>query len=247
MKTIDFSYFIERFIAGDMDETEKKWFLKEMEGNLGLRHEVDLRMKTDKVLEKQDVLDLRRKLARIESERAGVAPAIKPRKIRYAAVIVLLLIVSGGTYYMTSRTTLTGDQIIERYYNRYEAAATTRSGMESSNTEFNLALDYYKIHDYKNAAILFSKVINNEPGDMHSTFLNGVSNFEISNYPEAKNSFSRVITDDDNLFIDHAEWYLALCYIRTGETEKAKDQLKKIIGTESIYRKEAKQVLRRLK
>ncbi len=246
MKTIDFSYFIERFIAGDMDETEKKWFLKEMEGNQGLRHEVDIRMKTDKILEKQDILNLRRKLARIESERAGVTPAIKRGRIKYAAAIALLIIVSGGAILLTSRTTLTGDQIIERYYNRYEAAASTRSGMESNNPEFNLALDYYKIHDYKNAAILFSKVINNEPGDMHSTFLNGVSNFEISNYPEAKSSFSRVIANDDNLFIDHAEWYLALCYIRTGEMEKAKDQLRKIIGTESIYRKEARQVLRRL-
>ena len=38
MKTIDFSYFIERYNAGEMSESEKQWFLKELEGNEKLRN-----------------------------------------------------------------------------------------------------------------------------------------------------------------------------------------------------------------
>ena len=30
MKTIDFSYFIERYNAGEMDDAEKEWFRNEL-------------------------------------------------------------------------------------------------------------------------------------------------------------------------------------------------------------------------
>ena len=32
MKTIDFSYFIERYNAGEMSDAEKEWFQKELKG-----------------------------------------------------------------------------------------------------------------------------------------------------------------------------------------------------------------------
>ena len=54
MKTIDFSYFIERYNAGEMSEAEKQWFQKELEGNENLRKEVYLRKNTDKVLKNQE-------------------------------------------------------------------------------------------------------------------------------------------------------------------------------------------------
>jgi tetratricopeptide (TPR) repeat protein len=246
MKTIDFSYFIERYIAGEMDEAEKQWFLKELDGNPDLRREVDLRRKTDKVLTNQDIMNLRRKLNEIETKRTATIKVADSGRVKYAAAIAIFVI-AGGFALFSTHTKLSNDQIMDRYYKSYEATATTRSDIKSSNSDFNLALEYYNIHDYRNAAILFSKVIDNEPSDMHSTLLNGISNFEISNYPEAKSSFSRVINDDNNLFIDHAQWYLSLCYIKTDEPVKAREQLEKIEKSGSIYSKEAKQILRRLK
>ena len=58
MKTIDFSYFIERFNAGEMSEAEKQWFQKELEGNEKLRNEVSLRKRTDEILKNQNVISL---------------------------------------------------------------------------------------------------------------------------------------------------------------------------------------------
>ncbi|NMC37017.1 MAG: hypothetical protein GYA41_01695 [Bacteroidales bacterium] len=244
MKTIDFSYFIERFIAGEMDEKEKQWFLKEMEGNHELRREVDLRRKTDKLVGRQDIVDLRKKLAAIEQKRAALSESHKSGRIKYAAVIAAFVIIGGAI--LLSRGRPGPDELFDRYYKPYEPTLSVRSGLKSGNQDFNLALEYYKVHDYRNAAVYFSKVVQKEPEDMHSTLLNGISNFEISNYPEAENSFVRVIDDDDNLFIDHAQWYLSMCYIKTDEMTKAKDQLALIAASESMYRKNAKQILKRL-
>ena len=66
MKTIDFSYFIERYNANEMSDTEKQWFLRELEGNEKLRNEVNLRKRTDEILSNQNVMSLRSKLSEIE-------------------------------------------------------------------------------------------------------------------------------------------------------------------------------------
>jgi hypothetical protein len=75
MKTIDFSYFIERYNAGEMDEAEKQWFRKELMDNERLRKEVELRNRTDTVLKNQDLINLRNKLNTIEKQREQPIPA----------------------------------------------------------------------------------------------------------------------------------------------------------------------------
>ncbi len=64
------------------------------------------------------------------------------------------------------------------------------------------------------------------------------------NYPEAEGSFSKVIADNNNYYIDHAQWYLALCYIKTDEKLKAIEQLAIIEKSKTIYRKDARKILK---
>jgi len=74
-----------------------------------------------------------------------------------------------------------------------------------------------------------------------------VSNFEQLNYPVAEESFNDVIRDNNNYFIEDAQWYLAWCYIKTDEKAKAIDQLTLIGNSSSLYRDKARKVLRKMK
>lgn len=247
MKTIDFSYFIERYNAGEMDDAEKQWFIKELKDNDRLRKEVELRRKTEDILRSQDLLNLRNKLTAIEKRREEDKSERKPQRavnIKYAAVIAGFIIL--GSIALLSHRKMTSDEILDRYYKPYETAISSRSAEAITNSDYNLAIEYYNIHDYRNAAIYFDKVIKSRPGDMHSTLLSGISNFETKNYPEAKRSFSQVIDDNNNYYIDHAQWYLALCYICTDEMEKAVEQLGIIEKSATIYRKDARKILKSL-
>lgn len=247
MKTIDFSYFIERYNAGEMDEAEKEWFLKELEGNEELRKETELRKKTDLILKNQDLINLRNKLNVIEKKRkANTGTKKHATRINIKYIVAGSLILIATSLALLTERKLNNEEIINRFYKVYETPSTLRSDMDISNPDYELALEYYKVHDYRNAAIYFSKVIENEPGNMQSMLLNGVTNFEIQNYPEAKRSFGNVINDNNNLYIDHAQWYLALCYIKTGETTKAKDLFSIIKKSNSIYKKDAGKILRNL-
>jgi hypothetical protein len=81
---------------------------------------------------------------------------------------------------------------------------------------------------------------------MHTILLNGISNFEIENYPEAEGSFKTVIDDHSNYYIDHAQWYLALCYLLTNEATKATEQFSEIEKSNTIYSKKARKILKSL-
>jgi tetratricopeptide (TPR) repeat protein len=248
MKTIDFSYFIERYNAGEMNEAEKTWFHRELDGNAKLREEVTLRKKTDLALKSYEAILLRNKLTEIEKRRAEKIPVKSQRKhitLRYAALVAGLIILSSILFF-NSRN-LSKDEIISRYYKPYEGISTSRSQQYVSNTDYTIALEYYNVHDYRNAALYFSKVLSSDPKYMESIMHYGLSNLEVKNYPEAKKSFIKVIDNNNNLFIEDAQWYLALCYIQTDELKKAADQLTLIKKSESIYRKDAGKILRTMK
>jgi TolA-binding protein len=140
---------------------------------------------------------------------------------------------------------LTNDQIIDRYYKAYEFPTTQRSGQTATNNNFSQALEFYNSQEYGKAAILFNKILENNPKDMQSVFLGGVSNFGERKYPEAKKSFVRVIDDNSSYFVDAAKWYLALCYLKTDEKEKAIKQFEIVRKDGGIYSKDAKKIIRR--
>jgi TolA-binding protein len=248
METIDFSFFIERYNSGEMSGEELQWFRKELEGNEKLRAEVNLRKHTDNVLKNQNIISLRDKLAAIEKKREVIIPARhakKPHYMLYAAAIASLIMI--GSISLFSGKKLSSDEIMNRYYKTYEPTSGQRSGLTETNADFTLALEFYNTHDYAKAAILFNKVVEGNPKDMQSTLLNGISNFENSKYPEAKKSFGNVISNNDNLYIDQAEWYLALCYVKTDERDKAIQQLEMIKKEGGFYRNDAKRILKNLK
>jgi tetratricopeptide (TPR) repeat protein len=248
MKTIDFSFFIERYIAGEMNEAEQDWFLKELNGNSGLREEVALRKKTEMVLKNRDIIQLRNKLSDIEKNRKTLILSKTTRKrvpISIAAAVAGLIIIGSIAFWGGKH--LTNDEIINQYYRSYEGGSVSRSSQSDADNDYSTGMEYYNIHDYKNAAIYFSKVLNNDPENMESTMFYGTSSFEVKNYPEAKRSFSKVIDNNNNLFIEDAKWYLALCYLKTNDMTKASNELAAINNSKSIYSKDAGIILRRIK
>jgi TolA-binding protein len=188
MKTIDFSYFIERFNAGEMSDTEKQWFLKELEGNEKLRHEVSLRKHTDEILKKKDVMSLRNKLSEIEKQRAEPkTPAITSGKhvyIKYAAIMAGLVII--GSLMIFRGKNLSSEDVLKQYYKAYEPPTSQRSAKAGTDADFTLALEFYNAHDYDKAAALFNKVLGSKPNDMQTVLLIVVNIFEEKKYPEAK-------------------------------------------------------------
>jgi len=248
MKTIDLSYFIERYNAGEMNETEKAWFRKELNENKPLRDEVALRQKADMVLKNHDIIQLRNTLYALEKKRAAAIPGKNNRKhlpLTRAAVIAGIIL-AGSLAFLSTRN-LDTEEIFDRFYKSYDVMANLRSAEAVEKNNYTIALEYYSTRDFHNAAIYLSKVSPNDVKYMESIMLFGVSRFEEENYREAEQSFTKVIDNNNNYFLEDAQYYLALCYLKTGEIKKAKDQLTIVKRSGSVYSKDAGKILRRLK
>jgi TolA-binding protein len=248
MKTIDFSYFIERYNAGEMSDAEKLWFNKELEGNENLRKEVYIRNKTDEILSNKNIITLRNKMADIEKMRTARVPVKRSKKSVYlkSAFLIVLMVLTASLAIFPGRN-LKNNEILSRYYKEYEPTSRQRSLETKVNDNFTQALEYYESHDYKNAALYFNIVVASNPKDMSATLLNGISNYEDKKYREAKQSFGKVIDDNRNLYVDQAQWYLALCYLQTDENDKALKLFEIIRNEGGFYSKEAKKYIRKMK
>jgi TolA-binding protein len=248
MKTIDFSYFIERYNAGEMSDAEKLWFGKELEGNENLRREVHMRKQTDEVLNNKNIISLRNKLSDIEKMRTARISVKNTKKPVYlkSAIIIALLVIAGSLTIFPGKN-MTKDEILSRYSKEYQPPSKSRSLTAKTDDNFTQAKEYFESHDYKNAALFFSKVVESNPKDMSATLLNGISNYEDRKYPEAKQSFGKVIDDKVSLFVDQAQWYLALCYLQTNENDKAFKLLEIIRNEGGFYSRDAKKIIRNMK
>ena len=69
----------------------------------------------------------------------------------------------------------------------------------------------------------------------------------LERFSEAISEYSKVIAHGDNMYIEEAEWYRSLCYMKSGKKDLAKTELLAIVNRNGFYKNDAKAVLRRLK
>jgi tetratricopeptide (TPR) repeat protein len=101
--------------------------------------------------------------------------------------------------------------------------------------------------DYATASDLFKKILNKDDSNIAVWFYYGIANIETQNYDNSINAFTTIIKQNDNLYIEHAEWYLGLCYLKNNQKDKALDQFVAIASNpENFHHQEAKNILEKL-
>ena len=275
MKTIDFSYFIERYNAGEMDQTEKTWFEKELEGNESLQKEVLLRKKSDLILERNDIISLRNKLNLIEKSRKDemVKPEIlktprfrhnemakpeilKTPRFRYNEMAKSVILKTPRFRYAAIFAGLImfgsllffsfKNQSPDTIYKRYYQVYENPGTSRSGEASYAEAINYFNKREFGKALEGFKVYLKNNPGSAQYEFLSGVSNMEIRNFTDAELSFNKVINREVNFYKEDANWYLAMCYLATSDKVMARNQFRNIAESESIYKKKARKILRHL-
>lgn len=254
MKTIDFNYFIERYLDGEMTPAEEVWFRKELEGSVALQKELDLRKKANSVVSDRELMALRGQLNAIEKERSEENPwtAARRRMLRYAAVATVVVL-TGTSVWLPNRK-LSNDQLFEKYYEVTNTAgsAVTRSSGDTSDPIYQAAVTEFRNGQFDSAINYFLDFTSeyeaiDEDIQIGVEMMLGHSYAGNKQYNEAGNSYKNVVDHNDNLYIEDANWLLGLCYIKTGETEKARARLEMIAASESRYSKRAATALRRMK
>lgn len=242
---------IEDFIDGVLDEGLLEEFNAELEENTDLIAEVALRKRINAAIAEKDIQALRAGLnsARNEVERKEVKSIVMPnfeigttKFWRNSAAMIIVLVGLAGVLN-------TGMQSTENIYNKYNDSpvwASERS-VTSSFDNLQTAKVYYQTKDFSNAISLLNNTVVADDEAFVKQFYLASSYQHIDKYKNAIVEYSKVIEHGDNLFVEEAEWYRSLCYLRLNKNVEAKQELLAIINRKGHFEKDAKAIIRRLR
>ena len=245
MENIEFTRFIERYLDNKMEPSERKWFEKEMEGNLWLKKELELRRKANEITSNFDAVKLREKLQKAEMRHRNesvIGKAVKKVPVNYAAIFIGLIIIS--TLVLLSGNSLNIRSFTGKALDDYNALTIHRSGDINVPAELTRGMELSRQGKYNDAIQQFEMLVDGDQSSIQSNFLNGMANMQIDEYRKAIESFDIVISHNDNMFIEDASYYMGLSYLNIEENEKARTILEGLISSDSRYRKSAKKALK---
>lgn len=239
---------IEDYLDGDLSGKQKTDFEAALKTNERLAFEFQLEKEISNALLDADILDFRAKLNDAQDEfKKENSPAtrvvhILKRNWAAAAAVIVLLVVA-GTIFLANPGGYSNEQLFNMYYKSGESVGITRSG----NANMVEALMSYHQGDFQKASQLFQELLENDPYNMALKYYNGIANMETENYSLSISEFQDIIADNNNLYIEYAQWYLGLAYLVRGDEEEAKAEFGNIAGNEShYYNEEAKSILEKL-
>ncbi len=241
-------HLISKYLSRELDSVQSAGFEEALRTSPALRQEINLYKEVDRALADTEVLDLRSQLNAMHEPMLQEILVNTRRSDRQyaryvaAAAAIAVIIGIGVLGFLRNQ-----DSIVGRFYHPYAMTMVTRSSNMDIDLILREALIRYDNHKYREAVILFEKVLDSDPEMIPANLYAGISYFEIKEYSNAEKSLDRVIKHNDNLYIEQAEWYMGFCYLMTGRKEKAIHQFRKIADGKGYYNDKAKKILNRLK
>lgn len=179
-------------------------------------------------------------------------PAVEPesatiRILHYwkplAAAAAILLTV---TFLFLFNRTESTEQLFARNFEPYpNVFEPTQRGEDGTADKRASAFALYEQKNYEGASALFNELLlqKKEPEIL---LLLGNANLALNRNEEAKNNFLTLIRDFDGLD-EQAKWFLSLCYLKSGDREKAKLIWQELGDPKITYSEKAKKLLKEVK
>jgi TolA-binding protein len=238
---------VEKYFDSELNDAEMKTFTMRMVSDENFKALVDQEKVLIAAIRYEGAVsnlkyleDLEVKLEKETPLRLGSAPT---KWYYYAAAAVIGITAVVAVFMNNFRNQ--PDELFQAYFTPYPNMfePTTRSN-EAVDSKRNDAFQAYEQGDYEKAASLFKDLLK-EKKEAGMMLLLGNSNLILGNVEEAKENFVALNKDFDELDMQ-AKWYLSLCYLKKGETEKARAILKELGDTEISYATKARELLEKV-
>jgi len=245
-------HILQKYLDNELSEKELTRFEQELNASPELMVDMDLYKEVDEAIADTEVLDFRAQLTdlREETRRSETGKRVFrfTRPWHYAASAALALLVAIGLATVLGRP-LSNNDLFVKYMKPYELVLTNRSlDSEVTTLLMSKAQEHFLKQEFETAIEYFDEVLEVNSNKMEAEFYMGVSHMEIDQHQEASESFTRVIEQDDNLYIQKAEWYLAGCLLAMDETDLARRKFASIASSSNhYYSDDAAKILKRMK
>ena len=157
------------------------------------------------------------------------------------AVVIVLIGLAG----VLGKSFVSSDNTYERYFNVPEWSP--ERSVSSDITLLQKANIAYLDGDFKGVVEILGQPPSNGIENPVFDFNKAASLQGLENYNSAIVEYSKVINHGDNLFVEEAEWYRSLCYLKLKNYEKSRSELYAVIERKGHFENDAKAIIRRLK
>ncbi len=161
-----------------------------------------------------------------------------------AAVAAVLVISFGLIEYFSAPAENT--TLFAHYYQPYHfVVEQNRSGDPPVDSIVNAATELYQSGKYAEASGLAKTVLDKANQHVKARFILGLTFIEIKNYTHAIDEFNWILDNHDSFHLE-SKWYLALCYLKLKENNKASKLLKELSQSKNFYQERAKAILEQM-
>ena len=166
-----------------------------------------------------------------------------PKYSKWIAAASIVVLLSVGLCLKFVNTGSLEDRLYAKYYKPFHKI----DNYIVHTSSLTYAQQKYLEGDYKNAYLLFNKLPNQLPIESEKYFFTALSLMELGHFDQAIENFEDILNGLTYFEgTPQVYWYLSLCYLKSGKTEKAKEVLRKIEKNRSYNYKEAKEILNKL-
>ena len=245
-------HILQKYLDNELSEKELARFEQELNASPDLLVDLDLYKEVDEAIADTEVLDFRAQLTDLREESRNSESGRRvfrfSRPWHYAASAALALLVAIGLATVLGRP-LSNNDLFAKYMKPYELVLTNRSvDNEATQQWMNKANNFYLMGEFERAIDAFEEVLEINAEKIEADFYIGMSYMEIEQHRTASESLIKVIEQNDNLYIQKSEWYLAGCLLAMDETDRARRQLAMIASTSNhFYSKDAAKIIKRMK
>jgi tetratricopeptide (TPR) repeat protein len=244
---------IEDYINNDMEESLMGSFEDELLNNQGLSAEVKLSREINEAIGEKEIMLLRESLKDIKDseietdshQKRGISAPRLRKVIWYVAAASVILML--GLNITFQNHSYTGPELYNEFYRPLDGnMGATRSASLPEERLLNQALVKMNNKEYDAALKLFSEILAKDGRNIVGNYYTGTIHQQEGQFEDAIHSFTNVISQGDNLFVEQSEWYIGLCYLNRNEPQKAIRQFRKISESNGYYHQQAKAILKKL-
>lgn len=242
---------IEAFLTDSLEGEELELFYLELNENSDLKAEVALRRNVDRAVGEKDIMALRNKLHKVQKDidNKEIKSLIPDAGLlndgwwRTGVAVVIVLLAFSGLF-RNEFVSMTGSSY-DKYYSSPEWSP--QRSVVSGNDILQQTNALFVTGEYEKALDLYDNAIMENDEKFVFQFYKAASLQKLQKYDEAVTEYSKVILHGDNMFIEEAEWYKALCYLKLEQKIHAKDQLMAVVNRKGFYTDKAKAIIRKTK
>lgn len=236
-----------KYLDGDLIYEEKLQLEAEVSCNADLKQKLNTVAEINAIISDYEMVSFVSNLNKLKKHRNQnkivllTNSWISNKKILVAASISILLLIS---FLLVFHSKPNNDNLFSQYYTRYDASLITRG--ESDVDDLTVAIQLYDRKKYVEAISKFSQLIKLNNQNTAAHFFIGISYMETNTFDKAIENLNTVIAQKDSAFIEHAEWYLALCFLKINKLHNAKTIINQIASGNSFYQPKALELLHKL-